>query len=193
LLRGRNRSRVRSGRLLRLHLFPWRFQGQEKMPVATTKKRSLLNQILDRVPLLLAGLQKALPAALNQITLKGVTYTPQQLQQELQAFLDLCSAVQTNRAELDLSIAQRDAQVPRLRALVLSLDATLHHALGQDAQTLDQFGLAPKVKVKASPEAFQAGQKKRAMRAQIRAENRKELLAKLAALDQEDTQGGQGK
>jgi hypothetical protein len=104
--------------------------------------------LIALIQLLITGLGKTIPSSLKQITIQGKTYTPPQLVQLLNKYLDAVTAVTQAKAALQAVAAERKAQEASIRLIVQGLVAYIRLQLGHDPTALAQFGLTAHQKAK---------------------------------------------
>jgi hypothetical protein len=131
-------------------------RGRKEMskPVSTRKMSSeaaLAEQLV-------AGTQKYL-SAVSQITLEGSTFTPSQLEAQLNAFADLRNAVDAAKATVKAKLLDERMKAPALRAIFLAFIGFVRVTFGNQPEVLAGFGLAPKKEKKALTTEQQAAAK----------------------------------
>jgi hypothetical protein len=92
---------------------------------------------------LAAGTQKHLSTLTNVIIGSG-TFTPAQVETQLQAFATLSTDVLAARAAVKAKVADQVAQTPALRAFYIAFIAYVRAAFGNSPDVLADFGLQPK-------------------------------------------------
>jgi len=92
---------------------------------------------------LAAGSQKHL-STIGQLILESGTYTPAQVEAELQAFAKLRAAVDAAKAAVKAALADEKSKGPAMRALYMAFIAYVRAAFGNSPDVLADFGLAPK-------------------------------------------------
>jgi hypothetical protein len=109
------------------------------MQMATTAK----NTQMAFATQLIAGAKKHLAGA-TSLTLESTSYTPAQIEDSLQALVDLRAAVDAARAAMTAKIvAERDRE-PALRRLMTAFVGHLRVAYGNSPDVLADFGIKPK-------------------------------------------------
>jgi hypothetical protein len=96
---------------------------------------------------LAAGTQKHL-ATLTQVLVGSGTFTPAQVETQLQAFATLRTDVEAAQAVVKAKLVDEAAQAPALRAFFIAFIAFVRAAFGNSPDILADFGLQPK-KVRA--------------------------------------------
>ena len=102
---------------------------------------------------LAAGTQKHL-STITQLIVGSGTYTPTQVETQLNAFAALRNDVDAAKAVVKAKLADEATQSPAMRAFFLAFIAYVRAAFGNSPDVLADFGLAPK-KVKAPLTAVQ--------------------------------------
>jgi hypothetical protein len=92
---------------------------------------------------LVAGTQKHLSTLTNVIIGSG-TFTPAQVETQLNAFATLSTDVTAARAAVKAKVADQVAQTPALRAFYTAFIAYVRAAFGNSPDVLADFGLLPK-------------------------------------------------
>jgi len=92
---------------------------------------------------LAAGTQKYL-SKVGSLTIEGVSYTPAQLESQLNAFSSLRNDVDAAKATVKAKLALEKAQAPAMRALILAFVGILKGMFGNQPDVLADFGLPPK-------------------------------------------------
>lgn len=93
--------------------------------------------------LLLSGAQKHMPGV-TSVTLGSAVYTPAQIEQSLQAIVDLRAAVEDAKAVTQAKMVAEAAQSPALRSLMTAFVAYVRTAYSNSPDVLADFGLKPK-------------------------------------------------
>jgi len=115
----------------------------------------------DLAKQLIAGTQKRL-SNVGQLTFGGGTYTPAQVEAELQTLVTLRADADAAKAAAKAKIAAEKAQLPALRAFTLAYVALVKAMFGTSPDVLADFGLQPKKVGKApTPEQKAAAKAKR--------------------------------
>jgi hypothetical protein len=96
---------------------------------------------------LIAGAKKRL-AGVASVTLESTSYTPAQIEDALQAFIDLRAAADAARALLTAKLVVERDQAPAARRLMTAFVGHLRVAYGNSPDILADFGLQPR-KVRA--------------------------------------------
>jgi len=92
---------------------------------------------------LAAGTQKHL-STIGQLILESGTYTPAQVEAELQAFAKLRATVDAAKAAVKAALADEKSKGPAMRAFYIAFIAYVRAAFGNSPDVLADFGLAPK-------------------------------------------------
>jgi len=92
---------------------------------------------------LAAGTQKHL-STLTQVIIGSGTFTPAQLETQLNAFATLRNDVDAAKATVKAKLADEAAQAPALRAFFTAFIAFVRAAFGNSPDVLADFGLQPK-------------------------------------------------
>ena len=104
---------------------------------------------------LAAGTQKHL-STIGQLILESGTYTPAQVEAELQAFAKLRAAVDAAKAAVKAALADEKSKGPAMRVFYMAFIAYVRAAFGNSPDVLADFGLAPKKARKPLTAAEQA-------------------------------------
>jgi hypothetical protein len=131
--------------------------------MSTTKASSTnKTQQADLAKQLIAGTQKHL-ATVGQLTFAGGTFTPSQVEAELQTLVTLRTDADAAKAAAKAKVAAERAQLPALRAFMLAFEQLVKAQFGTQPDVLADFGLQPKKARKPmSPEQKAAAKAKRA-------------------------------
>lgn len=92
---------------------------------------------------LAAGTQKYL-SKVSSLTVEGVSYTPAQIESQLNAFSTLRNDVDAAKATVKAKLALEKAQAPGMRAFILAFVGILKGMFGSQPDVLADFGLQPK-------------------------------------------------
>lgn len=92
---------------------------------------------------LIAGGKKNL-AGVASVTLESTSYTPAQIEESLQALVDLHTAVDTAQAALKAKIVAERDRGPALRRLMTAFVGHLRVAYGNSPDIMAEFGVKPK-------------------------------------------------
>ncbi len=110
---------------------------------------------------LIAGTQKHLSNA-GQLTFAGGTFTPSQVEAQLQALVTLRTDVEAAQAATKAKVTAERAQLPALAAFLLAFVALVKAQFGTQPDVLADFGLKPKKARKPmTPEQKAAAKAKR--------------------------------
>jgi hypothetical protein len=121
----------------------------------SNKQASLAQQLI-------AGTQKHL-ATTGSLRFAGGTFTPSQVEAQLQALVTLRTDAETAKAAAKAKVAAEKAQLPALRAFLLGFVELIKAQFGTQPDVLADFGLQPKKARKPmSPEQKAAAKAKRA-------------------------------
>jgi len=90
-----------------------------------------------------AGTQKHLSTT-TQLLVGGGTYTPTQVETQLNAFATLRNDVDAARTALEAKLAAEQAQITTLRTFLLAYVAFVRATFGNSPDVLVDFGLAPR-------------------------------------------------
>jgi hypothetical protein len=92
---------------------------------------------------LAAGAQKHL-SGLAQLVIGSGTFTPAQVEAQLQSFANLRNSVNTAKAAVSAALTDEQSQGPAMRAFYIAFIAYVRAAFGNSPDVLADFGLAPK-------------------------------------------------
>jgi hypothetical protein len=92
---------------------------------------------------LAAGTQKHL-SKVGSLTVEGVSYTPAQIESQLNAFSTLRADVEAAKATVKAKLALERAQAPAMRAFIVAFVRILEGMFGNQPDVLADFGLSPK-------------------------------------------------
>lgn len=92
---------------------------------------------------LAAGTQKHL-STLTQVIIGSGTFTPAQVETQLQAYATLRNDVDAAKATVKAKLTDEAAQAPALRAFYIAYIAYIRAAFGNSPDILADFGLQPK-------------------------------------------------
>jgi len=127
---------------------------------------------------LATGTQKHL-SGVAQLLVGSGTFTPAQVESQLQAFANLRASVDTAKAAVKAALTDEASQGPAMRAFVQAFIAFVRAAFGNSPDVLADFGLAPKKarKVLTAAEQAAATAKRNATRAARGTRGKKAKLA----------------
>jgi hypothetical protein len=118
--------------------------------------------LVDLAVKLIAGTQKRL-ASTGQLRFAGKTFTPSQVEAQLQALVTLRADAEAAKALARAKVAAQRAQLPALRAFVQAFAAVIKAQYGTEPDVLADFGLEPrKAPTPLTPEQKTAAKAKRA-------------------------------
>jgi hypothetical protein len=106
-------------------------------------KTTSFTKVAESAANLAAGAQKHL-ATVTSVTLLGTSYTPAQLEAELNSLSSLRSAVDAAQAVVKAKLQALAAQGPALRAVAAAFEGYVRSAYANSPDVLADFGLAPK-------------------------------------------------
>ncbi|HEY6461458.1 MAG TPA: hypothetical protein VIY73_14930 [Polyangiaceae bacterium] len=92
---------------------------------------------------LAAGTQKHL-STISQLVVGSGTFTPAQVETQLQAFANLRFAVNAAEAAVKAALTDEETQGPAMRAFFIAFIAYVRSAFGNSPDVLADFGLNPK-------------------------------------------------
>jgi hypothetical protein len=118
------------------------------MPTGKADEAALAEKLAE-------GTQKHF-ATVGQLIIGGDTYTPAQVEAELQGFAKLRAAVDTAQAAVKAALADETSQGPAMRAFYVAFIAYVRAAFGNSPDVLTDFGLEPKKARKPLTAAEQA-------------------------------------
>lgn len=91
----------------------------------------------------IAGITKYYSATTTLI-LGGVSYTPTQLVNLLQAYINAISALMALHAQLHDAVSDTKAQKKHIRAILFALQALVMNEFGSSSSKMGDFGFTPK-------------------------------------------------
>ena len=145
--------------------------------MGTSNVRGSSNEAVLAVKLA-AGTQKHL-STVTQVLVGSGTFTPAQVETQLQAFSTLRTDVDTAKAAVKAKLVDEAAQAPPLRAFFIAFIAFVRAAFGNSPDILADFGLQPK-KVRVPLTALQKAAAAAKRKATREARGTKGPKAKLA-------------
>jgi len=108
--------------------------------------------VVARAKALIAGTDKHL-SNVTQVTIMGQSLSPAQVAGELQALVDLRTAVDAAKASTRAKLAEEQAQTPSLRSFMGALVMYVKAVYQNSPDVLADFGIAPKARTPLTVEA----------------------------------------
>jgi hypothetical protein len=140
----------------------------------SSKQKSSQSTRVSRVMQAISGIQKYL-ATTSSMVLAGVTYTPAQIENLLQAYATTVTTLSLLHAQLHTAVVGEKAQAAQVEELLTALETFVVSMFGPKAEQITEFGFTPR-KVTVLTAAAKAAAKAKA------AATRKAKKAALAAL-----------